>query len=118
MKKGPLSKKEKRIIEQDYKDHSVATISQKLDRSIHMIEKHIMKMGFTREEPKKDGGASGGKAPTSGELFARNKERGVTIMTKEASMAADDNKGLRKEAANGHNSERYSRFLHIIKEDK
>jgi hypothetical protein len=115
MKKGPLSKKEKRIIEQDYKNHSAATISQKLDRSKHIVEKYIMKMNFEANPPQESGGGTVPKT-MSGDLFARNRERGVTIMTKEASMSSDEFKGKRKEAANGTNTSRLSKFIHKIKD--
>lgn len=126
MKKGPLSKAEKKYIETNYQGTSVSNMAGDLNRSEHMVEKHVMKMKFESVEvvadETVDEGAGGGRAdevpvePPASRLMARNTERGVVIMTKEASMAGDESKANRKEAANGTSSKRMSRFIHVIKE--
>jgi hypothetical protein len=119
MKKGPLSNKEKKTIEKKYQKESVANIATSLDRSTHMIEKHIMKLGFNTskedvvETPSQDETGGGAAKREITHLLAKNEDRGVVIMTKEASMASDDNKKKRKPA---QPPARTSRFIHRIKE--
>ncbi len=120
MKKGPLSKEEKSYIEKHYQENSVAAMAGDLNRSEHMVEKHVAKMSFENKNPDRsmDDDPSGNTNLNQGmaeNLFARNKERGVTIMTENASMAADETKAKRKEAANGVPA-RMQRYIHKIKE--
>lgn len=123
MKKGPLSKKEKKTIEQKYKDESVANIAISLDRSTHMVEKHIMKLNFSNADAdssedvqgEDSNKGSGGGMPRQDitHLLAKKEDRGVVIMTREASMAADDNKSKKPKSKQ---PSRMSRFIHRIKE--
>jgi hypothetical protein len=117
-KKGPLSSKEKQYIERHYKAKTVDDISKRLKRSRFVVEKFIAGLSFERDEagadkqveetqPKED--------TQTQNLFARKKERGVVIMTESASMAGDDSRTKRKDAANGI-APRYSRFIHKIKD--
>ena len=121
MKKGPLSKKEKAHVESNYKEQTAEQIAEDLDRSVEIVEKHIMKMSFDKAEPvaeesKPEPVAEESKPepPRTASLFARKEDRGVVVMTKEASMASDDTKSKRK--VDGTTSKRMSRFIHQIKE--
>ena len=127
MKKGPLSKKEKAHVESNYKEQTAEQIAEDLDRSVEIVEKHIMKMSFDKAEPVADlepvaeeskpepvAEESKPEPPRTASLFARKEDRGVVVMTKEASMASDDTKSKRK--VDGTTSKRMSRFIHQIKE--
>ncbi len=118
MKKGPLSKKEKTHVESNYKEQTAEQIAEDLDRSVEIVEKHIMKMSFDKVEPIADpepvAEESKPEPPRTASLFARKEDRGVVVMTKEASMASDDTKSKRK--VDGTTSKRMSRFIHQIKE--
>jgi hypothetical protein len=113
-KKGPLSNKEKSYIEQHYKSDSVDSIAEYLKRSSYMVDKFIKTLSFeveiedAEETPEPIKGQSA-------DLFAKNKERGVVVMTEAASMDGDQSKTQRKEAANGI-APRYSKFIHKIKD--
>jgi hypothetical protein len=76
MKKGPLSKEDKTYID-NHKDVSVEELSERLDRSINSVSCYVK----TNESRVDDLN-----------LFARNKDRGVVVMTEAASMSADENK--------------------------
>lgn len=76
MKKGPLSKKDKEYIDA-HKNMSVEDLSKKLDRSINSVSAYVKVDNNT---------------PSDLNLFARNKDRGVVVMTEAASMSSDQNK--------------------------
>lgn len=103
MKKGPLSNAEKQYISENVESTEIAVIATSLDRSVSIVQKYV-----DSSTPKKEPIAQTAK------LFARNKERGVTIMTENASMASDETKAKRKEAANG--VPRYQKHIHTIKQ--
>ncbi len=96
MKKGPLSNKEKDFIDNNLLMEA-EEIASKLDRSIGVVSRYI-------EIKKED-------SPTHG-LFARKKDRGVTVMTEAASSQADENKEYRKTST----PKRYTGVIHTIKE--
>ena len=76
MKKGPLSKTEKKFID-DNLSNDVGNLSKELNRSVSIIQKYI------------DSSAKPKTASNTYDLFARKEDRGVTVMTQEASMASD-----------------------------
>ena len=102
MKKGPLSKAEKKFID-DNLSNDVGNLSQELDRSVAIIQKYI---DSTVDQPK--------TASSAYNLFARNEDRGVTVMTQEASMASDGKK-KKKEATT--TPERHRQAIHKIRND-
>jgi hypothetical protein len=112
-KKGPLSQKEKTYIEKNYHSKTVVEIANKLHRTEYMVDKFIKTLSFSikDDEPKEE------ETPKqiTGDLFAKNKERGVVVMTQTASMAGDESKSKRKEAANGI-SPRYTKNIHKIRD--
>ena len=77
MKKGPLSKQEKEFIDNN-QSMDIKDISNKLDRSEKVLSKYMA----ISESPKPN-------------LFATRPERGVVIMTENASMAADETRNKR-----------------------
>jgi hypothetical protein len=104
MKKGPLSNAEKKYINENSSEE-INVIATSLDRSTSLVQKYID--SSTQAKPEKPKG-------NVGKMFARNEERGVTVMTQNASMASDETKTQRKEAANG--VPRYQKFIHKIKD--
>jgi|TARA_R110000824_G_scaffold348008_1_gene534732 hypothetical protein len=96
MKKGPLSNKEKDFIDNN-SSMETEKIAEKLDRSVSVVSKYIK---IKKED-----------SPTH-ELFARKKDRGVTVMTEAASSQADENKESRKTTP----PRRYTGVIHTIKE--
>tara|TARA_A100001201_G_scaffold135776_1_gene124277 strand:+ start:230 stop:556 length:327 start_codon:yes stop_codon:yes gene_type:complete len=103
MKKGPLSNNEKKYIKENYEYLKSKAIATALDRSVAIVERYLDELA--RPE-----------TPTA-KLYAKNEERGVTISTAEASMAADESKTRRKEAANG-TPPRYTKYIHNIRSGK
>ena len=99
MKRGPLSNKEKKFIDSN-KSMSVQEVAAKLERSVAVVSKYVE---IQQDEE---------TTPTHN-LFARKKERGVTVMTEAASMASDENSSKR----NVSSSKRYKGVIHKIKED-
>lgn len=129
-KKGPLSQKEKSFIKKSYHSKTVEELSSSLKRSTYMVDKFVKTLSFENESPgieettpaapeltteKTEPSTPKNKPPTSDHLFAKNKERGVTVMTEAASMAADESKAARKESS-GEVVPRYRKFIHTIKE--
>jgi len=109
-KKGPLTKKEKNFIEENYKTQSVKSMAENLNRTVYMVDKCVKGMSFEQEtetvEPVK-------KAMDVSNLYAKNTERGVTVGTEAASMAADES---RSKKAPPSTAPRYSKFIHRIKD--
>tara|TARA_Y100001938_G_scaffold148674_1_gene233088 strand:+ start:2737 stop:3069 length:333 start_codon:yes stop_codon:yes gene_type:complete len=105
-KKGPLSNTEKQYIEKniDSTHGNVEQLCESLNRSASTVMKYVDKL----PQPESV------KKPTSNaaSLMAKNEERGVTVMTEAASMAADESKKSRKNQAPG----RYTQYIHKIKE--
>jgi hypothetical protein len=116
MKKGPLSKKEKSYIVENYHNTTATIMADKLGRSVHMVDKFIAKQDFQQttspEKPEEPVQESKPDNP----LYARNvAENGVvrsTIGTQAASMAADESRAKRKSP---DVSPRYSQHIHQIK---
>ncbi len=126
MKKGPLSKAEKAFIEENLSEGmSVESMAENMDRSVSMVQKYVDKVGVedvevkdsphiedvaeeVAEEPAVQQEAS---VKVSDSIVRRE---GVTIMTKDASMAADDSRKSRM--PNNKGPARYDKFLHQIKE--
>ncbi len=119
MKKGPLSKAEKAFIEENLAgEMSVESMAENMDRSVSMVQKHVDKIDV--QEPVEESVEEVAEEPAvqqeapvevSDSIARRD---GVTIMTKEASMAADDSRKSRMPNSKG--PARYDRFLHQIKE--
>jgi hypothetical protein len=99
MKKGPLSNKDKEFIDCNV-GMAIEELSKKLERSIEVLEKYL---SSNKTKPKGD----------NIKLFARNKDRGVVIMTESASMASDENKNK----VNLYKTRKYKDSIHTIKED-
>ena len=132
MKKGPLSNDEKAWVEKYYATLTVAQIASELDRSENIVTKYINRLEpieevaaeevaaeevaqevpeTTTEEVAKHSDDHVTSSKNS-DFFARREGRGVTIMTKDASMAADASRANRTTQG----PERYERFIHRIKE--
>lgn len=103
MKKGPLSNKEKEHITTN-RSREIGEIAKEMDRSESIVQKFVDTLE-EESEPRED---------VSG-LFARNEERGVTVMTESASMASDKNKTNDENEAS-QTPDRYKQFIHQIKE--
>tara|TARA_R100000008_G_scaffold83656_1_gene69387 strand:- start:924 stop:1223 length:300 start_codon:yes stop_codon:yes gene_type:complete len=99
MKRGPLSSEEKKFID-DNKSEGAEAVAKKLKRSTEAVSKY---MKIADED----------KTTHTHNLFARKEDRGVTVMTEAASMAADDNKAKREVKS----PSRYKGVIHKIKED-
>lgn len=127
MKKGPLSNDEKAWVEKYYATLTVAQIASEMDRSESIIAKHIDKLEHAAETNVEDEVAQEPTEATTEEdvassdhtasartsnLFARREDHGVTIMTKDASMAGDDS----RESRCTNSPERYDRFIHRIRD--
>ena len=103
MKKGPLSNKEKKFID-DNSELSVEDLCKELDRSKSIVSNYKK----VKQEPKKKDTTT----PTHN-LFARKKDRGVVVMTETASTISDENKKNRKQEM----PSRYRNIIHKIRED-
>ena len=99
MKKGPLSNKEKQFID-DNQSMKTEEIAQELGRSVKVVSNYIEIKSAEATSP-------------THELFARNPERGVTVMTEAASIVGDENKSVRTTST----AQRYKGVIHKIKED-
>jgi hypothetical protein len=106
MKKGPLSKKEKTLIENSYLDIAIAELASKMDRSENMINKYLATLD-TSEQPEPET-----KVKNVGDLYAKKKEYGVTIMTETASVVSDENKSNKSKMP-----PRYHKHIHRIKDE-
>lgn len=107
MKKGPLSKKEKDFIKDNlvnFKD-DMNGLASKLNRSESVVEKFAKTISDNTETIKDT-------SESVSNLYAKNEERGVTVMTEAASMASDERKKKRK----SQNPQRYTQYIHKIKE--
>jgi len=102
-KKGPLSNKEKQYIEKNLDNikNDIGKVAELMNRSVSTITKHVDSLAQPEDTSIK-----------SGDLMARNEDRGVTVMTESASMAADESKQKRQ----AQNPGRYNQYIHKIKE--
>jgi len=108
MKKGPLSTKDKKFIDKNL-SMEIDALAARLDRSISSVEKYLSsKDEGVKSEPKQE------QQNTSGNLFARNKDHGVVVMTEAASMAADESKKINNSSLD---SRKYRNVIHTIKKD-
>ena len=87
VKKGPLSKAEKFYIENN-SDMSVDDVANDLKRSIDLVSKHRERT--TSNNPSV-------QIQNVGKLMARKKDKGVTMMTPNASSVADETRKSRIE---------------------
>ena len=107
MKKGPLSTKDKKFIDKNL-SMEIDALAAKLDRSISSVEKYLSSKNEILESKPKQA------QNTSGNLFARNKDHGVVVMTEAASMAADESKKINNSSLD---SRKYRNVIHTIKKD-
>ena len=98
MRKGPLSKKDKQFID-DNMSMDIDILAKELDRSLSSVKKYVKEHHITKDAP-------------AHSLFVRKPERGVTVMTEAASMAADYNK--KNDAS--QSPKRYTDIIHKIKD--
>ena len=116
MKKGRLSKKEKEYISKNHDSMNTANMADKMDRSVHMVDKYIMKLGFEPAKKEKTEQEEGSLVETaapridSSSLYVRDKNKVATIMTEAASAAGDES---RKKPST---PQRYKSVIHKIKE--
>tara|TARA_R100000005_G_C4965581_1_gene180534 strand:- start:213 stop:539 length:327 start_codon:yes stop_codon:yes gene_type:complete len=103
MKKGPLSNDEKKYIRENYEYLKSTAMATALNRSVKIIERYLDELA--RPE-----------TPTA-KLYAKNEERGVTMSTMEASMAADEGAKRRKVSMND-TPPRYHKHIHNIRSGK
>ena len=106
MKKGPLSKEEKTFIDNN-SNLSNEALAEKLDRSEKTISNYTKKPQQTKTETVTSSGSS------DIDLYARNKDRGVVVMTETASIVSDE----KKKKTNIMNTRKYRNIIHKIKED-
>lgn len=101
MKKGPLSNEEKDFIRNNAEEFpDVNELAKKMDRSAVIVTKFLASVA---KESSQD----------ISPLFARKEDRGVTVMTEAASIAADENKKKKK---NVESPPRYRKYIHKIKD--
>ena len=100
MKKGPLSKSEKEFIDKNL-SQDLESLSKELNRSTSIIQKYM------------DGSAKPKRQTNTYNLFARKEDRGVTIMTQQASIASDENKDSRAAST----PERHKKAIHKIRNE-
>lgn len=110
MKKGPLSNKEKEYITKNLSrfDGDLSSLAEKMDRSKPIVKKFADSLAVENKEQATEEPAE----HKAGDLFARNEERGVTVMTESASMASDESKQGREPQTPA----RYRQFIHKIKD--
>ena len=101
-KKGPLSKVEKFYIEKNI-ESDIETISKDLGRTSAIVSKYIEE-NWPKTDP---------RIINVNNLMAKNEDRGVTIMTENASAASDANKQYQKKPANPS----WQQSIHKIKDD-
>ena len=106
MKKGPLSNKEKEYITANLSGFSgnMGELAETMNRSASVVQKFVDTLPKNQNSSGKD----------TGGLFARKKERGVTVMTEAASMAGDEGKTDRTPQT----PPRYRQFIHKIKDSE
>lgn len=94
MKRGPLSNEDKEYITKNLNKKDIIFFVKKLQRSESLVSKFIESL---QEKPTEQVEANEAKIKTMdvSDLFAKNKSRGVTIMTENASMVSDTNKQSR-----------------------
>lgn len=112
MKKGPLSKKEKAYIVKNYLDATSSSIASDMDRSIHIVDKHIATLPFDQKEKPIKQEAPAQVTVKAGDLFARNKKQGVTVMTEAASSKGDTSREFNRTPPH-----RQRGMIHVIKKD-
>ena len=105
MKKGRLSKTEKEFID-THVNLGVDAIAKKLDRSTAVIASYL---DMFHKKPTD----SSTKESNDMNLYARNEERGVVVMTEGASMSADE----KKKSADIYATRKYKNAIHKIKGD-
>lgn len=101
MKPGPLSNEEKEFITKNHNDFSIDKLSEKMNRSVSVINKFIETL--SPDQPK--------QTSRSGDLMARNRDYGVVMMTEQASMEADNRK------KSNTMPKRYKDIIHVMKEN-
>ena len=100
-KKGPLSKAEKFYIENN-SDMTVDDIASDLNRSTYVVGKYMAKIATDKAD-----------AINVSDLMARKEDRGVTIMTPNASQVSDETRSTRIATEPSRQDASY-----IIKKDK
>jgi hypothetical protein len=93
---------------------TVKELCAKMDRSKNIVQKYVSGLSFEKpEEPAVAEPEPVKSVPSdgAGNMFARNKERGATIMTEAASARGDEAK------VNPRPPKRYRNIIHTIKED-
>lgn len=106
MKKGPLSNSDKAFIDKNL-NMTAGQLSEKLDRSLSSVESYLDKTKTDEVENKTD------DTHNDLNLYARNKDRGVVIMTENASTASDE----KRKVNNVYETRKYRNVIHKIKED-
>ena len=127
MKKGPLSKKEKSYIEKNLNKKTMSEISAKLNRSKSVVEKYSDTLVISAEpapepapEPQpvaevvEQQAEPENKVRDVSDMFAKKKDRGVTVMTEAAATASDENKQVKR--SNNISPPRYHKHIHRIKD--
>jgi hypothetical protein len=104
MKKGPLSNKEKDHIRSNL-EMDVTELAKSMDRSAKIVSNYVEKALSEKHasQPKKASAASN--------LLARNKDRGIVVMTEASSMESD------KTRKRPEPPSRYHGMIHQIKGD-
>ncbi len=116
MKKGPLSNKEKEYITNNLSkfDGDLSSLAEKMSRSKSIVKKFADSLAVQDEEEQatEEQATKELAEHKAGNLFARNEEMGVTVMTESASMASDESKQGREPQTPA----RYRQFIHKIKD--
>ena len=99
MKKGPLSNDEKEYLTEN-SHKNIDLLSKNLDRSKKIISK-FLQAAEQKQQP----------VSNVSNLIARDKEKGITIMTESASIESDATRRKPKQP------KRYEGCIHTIKED-
>jgi hypothetical protein len=104
MRKGPLSKADKEFIDANRSNMTLVELASKLQRSDKVVETYLKTLTPTTDT---------NNVGSDINLYARNKERGVVVMTESASMSADE----KKTKLDVYSSRKYRDVIHKIRED-
>ena len=83
-----------------------------MDRSKPIVKKFADSLAVENKEQATEQATEEPAEHKAGDLFARNEQRGVTVMTESASMASDESKQGREPQTPA----RYRQFIHKIKD--
>lgn len=112
MKKGPLSNSDKVFIDNNL-NMTANQLSDRLSRSLSSVQNYLDKIKTEHNTADNIDIAVNKEESNDLNLYARNKDRGVVIMTENASTVSDEKRKLN----NVYETRKYRNVIHKIKED-